>query len=72
LEGARSQQGTRYKGKALESSFLARNELASTVCFTELGKLNLPIVVLDFKLEPIFATAPAASKSETYFKNGQN
>ncbi len=27
---------------------------------------------LDFKLEAIFATAPAASKNEARFQNGQN
>jgi hypothetical protein len=42
-----------------------------TVCFTDLGKLNLTMVV-DFKLKPIFATAPAASKNEACFKSGQN
>jgi hypothetical protein len=33
----------------------------STECFTDLGKLNLTMVV-HFKLEPIFDTSPAASK----------
>jgi hypothetical protein len=32
-----------------------------TVCFTDLGKLNL-IMVVQFKLKPIFSTLPAASK----------
>ncbi len=40
-----------------------------TVCFTYLGKLNLKIVV-QFKLELIFATA--VSKNEACFKSGQN
>ncbi len=43
-----------------------------TVCFTNLGKLNLPMVVFDFKLEPVFDTAPATSKNEAHIKSGQN
>ncbi len=40
-----------------------------TVCVTDLGKLNLLMVV---KLEPMFATAPAATRNDTCFKKGQN
>jgi hypothetical protein len=32
----------------------------ATMCFTDLGTLNL--LSFDFKLKPIFATAPAVSK----------
>ncbi len=42
-----------------------------TVCFTDLGKLNL-LKRVDYKLEPMFAAAPAASKNEAPFKCGQN
>jgi len=34
----------------------------TTERFTDLGKQNFPMVV-DFRLEPIFNTAPAASKN---------
>jgi len=39
-----------------------------------LGKLNFLIVVdlVDFRLEQIFNTAPAAFKNEAQFKSGQN
>jgi hypothetical protein len=40
----------------------------STEHFTGLGKLNL---LIDFRLKPIFTIAPAASKNNTQFKNGQ-
>jgi len=36
----------------------------------DLGKLNFPMV--DFRLEPIFSTATAASKNDAQFKRGQN
>jgi hypothetical protein len=39
------------------------------VCFTDLGKINW---WFDLKHEPIFATAPVASKNDTRYKNGQN
>ncbi len=39
-----------------------------TVCFADLGKLNLTIVVRFKKNKTIFATAPAASKNEARFK----
>jgi hypothetical protein len=41
-----------------------------TVCFTNLGNLNLLIMVL-FKLEPIFATVPTASNNEAHVKSCQ-
>jgi hypothetical protein len=44
---------------------------ASTVCFTVFGKLIL-LMWIDFKLEPSFATALAASKNDTRYKSGQN
>ncbi len=40
-----------------------------TVCFVDLGKLNLPMVVR-FKLKPVFDTAPATSKNEARVKSG--
>ncbi len=43
----------------------------STEHFTDLSKLNFPMVVW-FQLEPIFNTAPAASKNDAQFKSGQN
>jgi hypothetical protein len=42
-----------------------------TKCFTDLGKLYLLIWWLDFKLEQIFATAPAGTKNEAQFKSCQ-
>ena len=39
-----------------------------TECIRDLNKLNL-IWRFDIRLGPIFATAPAASKNTTYFKN---
>jgi hypothetical protein len=42
-----------------------------TVCFRDLAKLNLPMVV-QFYGEPIFDTAPAASKNKARFKSGQS
>jgi len=44
--------------------------LKSTERFTDLGKLNFPIS--RFGLEPIFNTAPDASKNDAWFKSGQN
>jgi hypothetical protein len=43
---------------------------ATTVCFTDLGKLNL-LMGFDFKLKPFFASASAASKNGACFKGGQ-
>jgi hypothetical protein len=40
--------------------------------FTDLSQLNLLIWWFDFKLEPIFATAQAASKNEACSKISQN
>ena len=45
--------------------------LLSTERFTDLNKLNLPMVVR-IRLEPIFPTSPAASKNDACFKSGQN
>ncbi len=42
-----------------------------TVCFRDLAKLNSPMW-FNFKLEPVFNTAPASSKNEAHFKSGQN
>ncbi len=42
--------------------------LCSTLRFTDSGKLNL-LRWFDFRLEPTFATAPDASKSEAFRKN---
>ncbi len=39
--------------------------------FSDLGKLNFQMVIW-FKLEPIYATAPAASKNTARFKCGKN
>ena len=39
------------------------------MCIRDLDTINL-IWQLDFRLEPIFDTAPAASKNATYFKSG--
>ncbi len=44
----------------------------TTMRFTDLGKLNFPMVVWFYAQEPIFSTAPAASKNDTQFKRGQN
>ena len=46
----------------------------TTVCIRDLDKLNLVKFAyggLVFKLEPIFATAPAASKNDACFKGGE-
>ena len=46
----------------------------NTVCIRDLDKLNLVKLAyggLVFKLEPIFATAPAASKNDACFKGGE-
>ncbi len=40
----------------------------STLCFNDSGKLNLQNW-FDFKLEPIFATAPAALKNNAHYKS---
>jgi hypothetical protein len=45
--------------------------VVTTVCFRDLAKLNL-LMVIRFELEPIFDTAPAASKNEAHVKSGQN
>ncbi len=45
--------------------------LIHTVCFRALAKLNL-LMVVRFKLEPIFDTAPAVSKNEAQVKRCQN
>jgi hypothetical protein len=39
------------------------------VCFTDLVKSSK--WWFGFRLKPTFATAPAASKNEAYYKNGQ-
>jgi hypothetical protein len=52
---------THNKLKCLQCHQVIRSNSNNTVCFRDLGKLNMPMVV-DFKLEPIFDTAPAASK----------
>jgi hypothetical protein len=44
-------------------SFLLFSGLTCTECFTDLVKLNFPMVDC-FKLKPFFATAPAALKNE--------
>ncbi len=44
----------------------------STERFTDLGKLNLLLWWFDFRLKPIYTTAPAASKNDAQFKSGQN
>jgi hypothetical protein len=49
----------------------AASKTYTTVCFRDLAKLNLPMVVR-FKLEPIFDTAPVASKNKARFKSGQS
>jgi hypothetical protein len=36
------------------------------------GKLNFGTANSNFKLKPIFATAPAASKNDVCFKSGQH
>ncbi len=36
------------------------------------GKLNFGTANSNFKLKPIFATAPAASKNDVCYKSGQN
>jgi hypothetical protein len=38
-----------------------------TECFTNLGKLNISMVLINFKLKPIFSAAPAALKNEACF-----
>ncbi len=43
----------------------------TTERFTDLGKLNF-LMVVGFRLEPIFNIAPAASKNNAQFKSGQN
>jgi len=45
--------------------------LGDAECFSDLGKLNFQMVGW-FKLEPIYATAPAASKNTALFNSGQN
>ena len=45
---------------------------ATTERFTDLGKLNLLMVVRCFRLKPIFANAPAAWKNEARFESSQN
>ncbi len=42
-----------------------------TNCFTELGKLNL-LIVVQIRLKPIYTAAPAASKNVAQIKRGQN
>jgi hypothetical protein len=59
----------------LKSQTRLKQTLIYSVCFTDISKQNLTMVVLFkafFKLEPIFATAPAASKNEACFKTSQN
>ncbi len=51
--------------------FSLQNVIQYTVCFRDLAKLNLPVVV-QFKLETIFDTAPAASKNKACFKSGRS
>ena len=41
-----------------------------TLCSKELDKLNF-IWQFDFRLKPIFYTAPAAPKNTAHFKSGQ-
>ncbi len=48
-----------------------KSNVASTVCFTDLGKLNR-LWWLDFKLEPIFAIALVVFKNNHCYKSGQN
>jgi hypothetical protein len=41
-----------------------------TLCFTNLGKLSM-VMVVQFKAQPIFSIDPAALKNEAFFKSGQ-
>jgi hypothetical protein len=53
-----------FSDKGYKKAFLRpldKEKNISTECFTDSGKLNFPMVVR-FRLEPIFNTAPAASK----------
>ncbi len=50
---------------------LRLNQFYCTVCFRDLAK-QICQCWLDFKLEPIFDTAPAASKNKARFKSGQS
>jgi len=43
----------------------------NTEHFTDLGKLNL-LTWFDFRLKPIYETAPAISNNNARFKSGQN
>jgi len=43
----------------------------STERCTDLDKLKF-VMVVGFKFEPIFNTAPAVSKNDAYFKSSQN
>ena len=45
--------------------------VSNIVCVRDLDKPNLEWQS-DFRLEPIFATAPAASKNTAHLKRGQN
>ncbi len=46
---------------------LGQAQKNNTVCFTNLDKLNICLRWFNFKLEPIFAIAPAALKNEACF-----
>ncbi len=41
-------------------------------CFTDLKKNKICLSWLDFRREPIYTTAPAATKNDAQFKSGQN
>ncbi len=60
---------TRYIKVKAKSTFIV--DVQHIVCFTNLGKIDLPTVD-NFKLEPIFATATAAPKNGARYKSGQN
>ncbi len=45
---------------------------STTEGFTDLGKLNLHLWWVHFRLKPIYTTAPAAFKNDLRFKSGQN
>ncbi len=40
------------------------------MCFTDLGMV-ICIRLFHFKIKPIFATAPAASKNDAHYQSGQ-
>jgi hypothetical protein len=52
-------------------NFAELGVISPTEHFTDLGKLNFPMVVW-FKAQANFNTAPATSKNNAWFKWGQN